>query len=199
MNGEQKEFFTDHLSLITYHHLSLFVMENNGKRIILTGFMGVGKSTVARHLSYILQIRKIDLDLFIETNEKKSIVDIIADHGIDYFRRVETENLRRILEQTGANIIALGGGAWMTEENRRLIKQHNCTTIWLESTFEHCWRNISLSRKKRPLVKNKKQVRTLFKDRERFYCLADWHFIMRPELTSFDVAKQIAEEVFCTR
>jgi len=171
-------------------------MENHRKRIILTGFMGVGKSTVARHLSYILRAEKVDLDWFIEASEKKTIIEIIENHGIDYFRRVETENLRKILEETRANIIALGGGAWMTEENRRLIKEHNCTSVWLESTFEHCWRNIKSSKKERPLVKNKRQVKTLFSDREKFYCLAEWHFIMKPELTSLDVAKQIAEEVF---
>ena len=158
--------------------------------------MGVGKSTVAYHLSSILRTEKLDLDNFIEQREKSSIVKIIEDHGIDYFRRIETESLRKILEETEANIIALGGGAWMTEENRNLIKEHNCTTIWLESTFEHCWRNINASKKQRPLVKNKRQVKVLFKDRERFYCLADWHFIMKPDLTSFDVAKQIAEDVF---
>lgn len=171
-------------------------MENHRKRVILTGFMGVGKSTVAYHLSYILRAEKLDLDTFIEHREKSSIIKIIEDHGIDYFRRIETENLRKILEETKANVIALGGGAWMTEENRKLIKDHKCTSIWLESTFEHCWRNINASKKQRPLAKNKRQVKTLFNDRERFYCLADWHFIMKPDLTSLDIAKQIAEEVF---
>ncbi len=162
----------------------------------MTGFMGVGKSTVARHLSYILRMEKVDLDAFIEKNEDETIINIIENRGIEYFRRIETENLRRILEKTNANVIALGGGAWMTEENRELIKMHKCTTIWLESTFEHCWRNINMSKKERPLVKNKRQVKTLFRDREKLYCLADWHFIMKPELNSLDVAKQIAEEVF---
>ncbi len=165
----------------------------------MTGFMGVGKSTVARHLSYILRLEKIDLDWFIEKSENEKIVNIIENHGVDYFRRIETENLRKILEETEAVIIALGGGAWTTKENRELIKAHNCTSIWLESTFEHCWRNINLSKKERPLVKNKRQVRNLFDDREKFYCLADWHFIMKPDLTSQDVARQIAEEVFLTK
>lgn len=173
------------------------LMENRRKRVILTGFMGVGKSTVARHLSYILRSEKIDLDAVIEKSEKKSIVNIVEEHGIEYFRRVETENLKMILETEHASIIALGGGAWMTEENRNLIKNYDCTTIWLESTFEHCWRNIKMSKKVRPMVKHKKQVKTLFRDREKYYCLADWHFLMKPELTSLEVAKQIAEEVFC--
>jgi shikimate kinase len=172
-------------------------MERPRQRVILTGFMGVGKSTVARHLSYILRAARIDLDAMIEESEQKSVVNIIEEKGVEYFRRIETENLKKILENDCAIIIALGGGAWMTKENRELIKANKCTTIWLESTFEHCWRNISMSKKVRPMVKNKVQVKTLFDDREKFYCLADWHFLMKPELTSLEVAKQIAEEVFC--
>lgn len=171
-------------------------MENNGKRIILTGFMGVGKSTVARHLSYILRLRRVDLDQFIESSEQDTILNMVEERGIEDFRKIETENLRRLLAESEARIIALGGGAWMTAENRQLIDEQGYTTIWLESTFEHCWRNITQSKKVRPLVQNKAQVRKLFSDREKVYCLADWHFIMRPEMTSFDVAKQIAEEVF---
>jgi shikimate kinase len=66
----------------------------------------------------------------------------------------------------------------------------------LESTFDHCWRNISFSRRERPLVKDKDSARKLFEDRQRFYCLADWHFVINPGHNSFEVAKQIAEEVF---
>jgi shikimate kinase len=175
----------------------IVLMEGQKQRVILTGFMGVGKSTVARHLSYILRTERIDLDAVIEQSEQRSINKIVEEKGIEYLRRVETENLKKILENDCAIIIALGGGAWITEENRKLIKKHACTTIWLESTFEHCWRNISMSKKVRPMVKNKKQVKSLFADREKFYCLADWHFLMKPELTSLEVAKQIAEEVFC--
>ncbi len=171
-------------------------MEDQRKKVILTGFMGVGKSTVARHLSYILRSEKIDLDTVIEESEQDSVVNIIEKKGIDYFRNLETKLLKKILEEGQFSIVALGGGAWMTERNRELIRANNYTTIWLESTFEHCWRNINSSKKQRPLVSDKKQVKTLFKDREKFYCLADWHFLMKPELTSLDVAKQIAEEVF---
>jgi shikimate kinase len=168
---------------------------NNVKRIVLTGFMGVGKSTVARCLSAILRAEKIDLDRFIEANENRSIAEIIETEGEARFREIETENLRKILDETDARIIALGGGAWIMPPNRQLIKSHNCTTVWLESTFEHCWRNISVSRHKRPLAKNKPLAETLFLERQKFYCLADWHFIVEPQLTSLDVARRIAEEV----
>ena len=171
-------------------------MENSDQRIVLTGFMGVGKSTVARFLSYLLKCKTVDLDSIIETDERRKIAEIIEAEGIARFREIETENLQKVLHESGAVIIALGGGAWTIEENRNLIRQNNLVTIWLESTFEHCWRNISLSKRVRPLAQDKTQTRKLFDERKSSYCLADWHFIIKPELTSFEVAKQIAEDVF---
>ncbi len=171
-------------------------MENSNQRIVLTGFMGVGKSTIARLLSSMLECERIDLDSLIEKREKRTIAAIIKNDGETQFRRIETENLRRILAYNNAKIVALGGGAWTIEENRRLIKQNKLTSVWLESTFEHCWRNISLSRRERPLAKNKSGAQKLFEDRQKYYCLADWHFIVKPDLNSFEIAKKIAEEVF---
>lgn len=170
-------------------------MNQEKQRVVLTGFMGVGKSTVARHLSYLLKTEKLDLDDFIEKTEKRSIPDIIAKDGLDRFRELETENLKTIIAN-GVQIISLGGGAWLSEKNRELIKQNRCTSIWLESTFEHCWRNIRFSHKERPLVKNRAQAKELFEERARLYCLADWHFVLNPGFSSFEIAKQIYREVF---
>lgn len=158
--------------------------------------MGVGKSTVARFLSSLLKCEKIDLDFVIEQTEQRPIAEIIKTEGEPRYRKIETENLRRILSNKRAQIIALGGGAWTIAENRRLIKEQNFTTVWLESSFEHCWRNIRLSKRERPLAANKQQTRELFEERQKFYCLADWHFIVKPDLTSFEIARKIAEEVF---
>lgn len=168
---------------------------NESKRIILTGFMGVGKTTVAKHLAHLLDCERIDLDAVIQQNESRTIAEIIEQEGIEHFRQIETARLKEIL-QTDARIIALGGGAWTIEENRRLIKEQGLTTVWLESTFEHCWINISSSKRVRPLARNKTEARRLFEERQRVYCLADWHFIIRPELNSFEVARQIAEDIF---
>ncbi|MCO6510555.1 MAG: AAA family ATPase [Aridibacter famidurans] len=171
-------------------------MGNDGTRIVLTGFMGVGKSTVARHLARLTGKRQVDLDDEIERRRAVSIPEIVKNGGIERFRQIETEVLGEVLASPKAAIISLGGGAWITEANREMIKNSGVTAVWLETTFEHCWRNIRFSRKERPLVKNKRQARKLFDERERYYCLADWHFVIDRGYNSFDIAQKIASDVF---
>lgn len=164
-------------------------------RIALTGFMGVGKSSVARHLEHITGSRRMDLDTLIEASAGREIADIIDADGTDAFRRIETQVLKEVLEDEAGCILSLGGGTWTIPENRELIKHNRFTSIWLESSFDHCWYNIKFSRKERPLARDKEAARALFEERQRVYCLADWHFIIQSGLTSFDVAQQIAEQV----
>jgi shikimate kinase len=166
------------------------------QRIVFTGFMGVGKSTVARHLGFMLRTGRIDLDRFVEEREKRAIAEIIESDGEDTFRDLETKALEAALDSDNAKIISLGGGTWTFERNRAIIHENKCLTIWLNAPFEHCWRNISRSKNKRPLLKNKEDARQLYKDRSQFYCLADWHFVIHPDQNSLDVARQIVEEVF---
>src|SRR5690348_14707056 len=106
---------------------------NNGTRIALTGFMGVGKSSVARHLALLLQCERVDLDLFIEDHHQRKIHDIIDSDGIETYRKMESECLENVLKEESAQIISLGGGAWTEDKNRRLLKKHGLTSVWLES------------------------------------------------------------------
>ncbi|HEY2846511.1 MAG TPA: shikimate kinase [Pyrinomonadaceae bacterium] len=165
-------------------------------RLALTGFMGVGKSSVARHLAHLLKTHNVDLDILIEESEKRTVPEIIDIDGVDRYREIETENLQRAIDADNVGILSLGGGAWTVDINRNILKQHGYTTIWLESTFEHCWLNIGFSHKDRPLARDKAAAEKLFNDRQKVYCLADWHFVIRPGYTSYDVAKSIAEELF---
>ena len=169
---------------------------DNCRKIALTGFMGVGKSSVARHLAQILRCERVDLDAFIERSTGRTIADIITNDGEPAYRIIETENLSRVLNESESRILSLGGGTWTIPGNRDLIVAKGVVTIWLESTFEHCWTNISKSRKERPLAKNKDAAKKLFETRQSIYCLADWHFIIRPEFTSYEIANQIADQVF---
>jgi shikimate kinase len=168
---------------------------NNNVRIALTGFMGVGKSSVARHLEHMTGCRRIDLDALIEDSARRTIAEIIDNEGMAAFRKTETGVLTQILEDDHGCILSLGGGTWTIPGNRELIRQHGFTSVWLESTFDHCWYNIKFSRKERPLARDKERARKLFDERQTIYCLADWHFIIRPGLSSFDIARQIADQI----
>ncbi|HMT08730.1 MAG TPA: shikimate kinase [Pyrinomonadaceae bacterium] len=170
--------------------------DNNGLKVALTGFMGVGKSSVARHLASLLRTKRLDLDRIIEQSQGKTIARIIDDIGIDKYRDIETENLTNVVGRDDFQILSLGGGTWTLERNREILRANGFTSVWLEATFEHCWLNIAFSRKDRPLARNKEGARQLFEERQKIYCLADWHFIIRSGLNSYDIARQIREEIF---
>lgn len=170
---------------------------DNRLRIALTGFMGVGKSSVARHLKHFCGGTRVDLDAVIEDSERRTIARIIDDDGEAVYRLIETRNLENVLSEGRATILSLGGGTWTIERNRELIKQHGFTSVWLEAAFEHCWLNIAFSRKDRPLARDKQKALKLFEERQKFYCLADWHFVVRADSNSYEVARQIKEQLFC--
>jgi shikimate kinase len=164
-------------------------------RLALTGFMGVGKSSVARHLEHMTGCPRIDLDAMVEQSAGKAISEIIEAGGEERFREIEAEALAKVIESNQGCILSLGGGTWTVATNRDLIKQSGFTSIWLESSFEHCWYNIKFSRKERPLARDKDAARELFDQRQKLYCLADWHFLVKPGSTSYDVALEIADQI----
>lgn len=91
--------------------------------VILIGFMGCGKTTVGLRLSYRLRRAVIDTDKEIEKEEKRAISDIFATDGEAYFRDKETACLQKLIESTSNQIISVGGGLPLREENRRLLHE----------------------------------------------------------------------------
>ncbi|WP_127587607.1 shikimate kinase [Paenibacillus koleovorans] len=86
--------------------------------IILVGFMGTGKSTVAELLAERLDLRKIDLDAAIEADQGCSIPELFSGKGEAFFRQVETDVLKGTLDEGGGIVVATGGGAVLAEANR---------------------------------------------------------------------------------
>ena len=91
--------------------------------VILIGFMGSGKTTVGLKLSYRLRRPVIDTDKEIEREEKRPITDIFATDGEAYFRDKETAYLRKLLTSVSNQIISVGGGLPLREENRVLLHE----------------------------------------------------------------------------
>jgi len=158
--------------------------------------MGVGKSSVARHVAHIIRAKRVDLDAVVEDSERRTIAEIIDADGEAAFREIESRALAEVLARPDLRVLSLGGGTWTIERNREMIRRSGLTSVWLEATFEHCWLNIAFSRKDRPLARNKARARQLFEQRQKDYSLAEWHFIVRSDSNSYEVAKQIVEEIF---
>ena len=105
------------------------------RRIVLTGFMGAGKTTVGRRLAEHLNWEFLDLDDYVESRTGLAIPSIFAAHGELHFRKLESEALASALGR--ANIVlSLGGGAPETLTNRLLLEQTPATaTIFLDAPF----------------------------------------------------------------
>jgi len=143
--------------------------------IVITGFMGCGKSGVAYELARRRNLVMVDLDNFITEREGRSPAQLIVEDGEPAFRTIESNALRELLEANVAGVIALGGGAWIQTTNRELIQQYSGTTIWLDAPFEICWARIEASGDVRPLGKTREQAQALYNLRRPIYQLADVH------------------------
>lgn len=103
--------------------------------VILVGYMGCGKSTVGRRLSYKLRKPFLDTDKQIELKQKCTISEIFASRGEEVFREMETEYLRELLKDNCEYVIAVGGGLVLREVNRELLKELG-TVIYLRAKPE---------------------------------------------------------------
>lgn len=143
--------------------------------IVITGFMGCGKSLVARALAQHLNVSFVDLDENITARTGRTPAQLITEDGEPAFRRIETDALREVLDDGEAGVIALGGGAWIEDANRELIDQYGCASIWLDVPFEVCWARIETAGEDRPLGRTKTQAAALYERRRPVYQLATIH------------------------
>ena len=151
------------------------------KPIVITGFMGCGKSKVAREIARRLNVAMIDLDDRITAREGRSPAELIVEDGESAFRKIETSTLHDVLQSGEAKVISLGGGAWIQEANRELIKENGCLSLWLDTPFEVCWARIEASEEIRPLGRTRDQALALYEQRRPIYQLAEVHFTIRDD------------------
>jgi len=145
----------------------------NNRRIVIVGFMGSGKTTVAGALARELGCPMTDLDSFIAEREGRSPAEIIQRSGEPAFRQIETEALRELLERKDTRVIALGGGTWAIKVNRALVAERDCLSVWLDAPFELCWERIVSAETVRPLAPDRATARMLYDDRRATYQLSD--------------------------
>jgi shikimate kinase / 3-dehydroquinate synthase len=122
------------------------------KIIVLTGLMGVGKTTIGSRLAEKLGFYFVDSDQEIEDQQQQSIANIFKTKGEKYFRQIEREAIKGIISRDEQVVLSLGGGAFMDEEIRELVKER-AISIWLYADLDVLLRRIT-NKNTRPLLNN---------------------------------------------
>lgn len=142
-------------------------------KIYLVGFMGAGKTTVARALGRRLGWRVEDVDESIERGEGQSVADIFASLGEPYFRAAEREAVRQLLAPRHV-VVATGGGTFVDAANRALMREDGAT-IWLDLPVD-----VAIERApkdgRRPLAADRAQFEALYSARRAAYQQAHVRF-----------------------
>ena len=135
--------------------------------------MGVGKSTIGQELAHKLNLQFKDVDKIIEEKLSLSIQDIFETKGEKFFREIEENETLSIIKDKDV-VVALGGGAFMSEKVRKSVKKL-CLSVWLDLEPKHLFARIKMN-KRRPLLNSKsseQDVKNLYEKRKKTYSLAD--------------------------
>jgi shikimate kinase len=141
----------------------------NTDKIYLVGFMGVGKTTVARALGRVLGWRVEDLDERIEMRERRTIAGIFAQHGEPYFRQLERQALTELLPERHI-IVATGGGTFAETDNRAVMLADG-RVAWLDVPLERLIERLPADGR-RPLAADRTQLAQLYARRQLAYAHA---------------------------
>jgi shikimate kinase len=137
--------------------------------VFLVGFMASGKSSVGQELARRLNWDFVDLDARIESRERQTIPEIFRDRGEPGFRCAETSALRDLLAESlkRDSVVALGGGAFVQERNRELLRQR--PSVFLEAPASELWQRSLTDGIERPLRGDPEQFAQLYAERLPFY------------------------------
>ncbi len=141
------------------------------KNIVLTGMPGASKTSVGRVLSRQLGMMFMDTDAILEYEYSMPVSEFIAACGEDYFRRQESKVVERLDGEDIENILAaVGGGAVLSEENRRIIK-NNAVCVWLKAKPLTLYDRLKGDEVKRPLLEplSVKKISSVMNERRKFY------------------------------
>ena len=110
--------------------------------VFFVGFMGAGKTSVARRLARTCGISSVDMDTYLERREGKRVKEIFAEGGEDAFRAIETDVLRELSSKEEPLVISCGGGVVLREENREILAESGFV-VHLQVTVDEAASRIS--------------------------------------------------------
>lgn len=168
----------------------------SGRKIVLIGMMGVGKSSAGRRLAERLGLAFVDLDRRIERSSGRTIRDIFESDGEQEFRDLEEAALREVLGDPEPMLIAAGGGIVVRPANRRLLEGAD-DVVWLRADPVVLAQRVRAGRDHRPLVDGDpvERLRVLAADRDESYRLAATATVEVGERSLDDVVTAILEVI----
>ncbi len=171
-------------------------------KIVLLGYMGVGKTLIGKQLSEVLGCNFIDLDAYIEEKEGKSVFEIFETRGEIYFRKQEHIYLNAILSSEKKIILAVGGGTPCYTGNISSITNENILSFYLQLSPNKLAERLFLEKENRPLIKNILTLEKLTEfigihlfERQYFYTQAS-HTIATHNLPARKVVERIVEYLY---
>ena len=155
---------------------------------------GVGKSTIARRVAARLHRESVDLDAEIATASGRTVSEIFAHGGEAEFRKMEEEALSAVLGRPDPVVVATGGGAVLSSENRRLLETH-ALTVWLRAELDVLVERIERSPVPRPLLVGDVAVNVarLLEEREPLYASAADEVVEVGRVGIEDVVERVME------
>ena len=161
--------------------------------IVLTGFMASGKTTVGRRITELSDYEFIDTDEMIVEREGRSINDIFAADGEEYFRRVEREVIREAAKLDN-KVISTGGGVVLNPENIEELRK-NGIVFNLDPDFPVIEQRVTRAAQTRPLMQNQsiEDIKKRFDDRKPLYDNCDYKIHITEQSTPSSSAKRILE------
>ena len=139
------------------------------KNLVLTGMMGVGKSTIGKKLAKKLKLKFVDIDEIIKKKEKKTIKEIFKDKGEEYFRKIEAKVTLEELQKDNL-VVALGGGTFINNSVRKFIKD-STISFWLDLDLKTLLSRLKNTRK-RPLLNQsnlEESINKIYLQRKKIY------------------------------
>lgn len=163
------------------------------KSVVLVGMMGAGKTAVGRALAARLGVPFVDSDAEIEKAANMTIAEIFHRDGEEFFRSRETEVIDRLLE-THCAILSTGGGAFLSERNRRLMSEKGIT-VWLDADLDLLWSRVK-GKNTRPLLRTadpRGTLRSIYEARVPIYALADLRVRAHRDYSIEDMTARVTE------
>lgn len=165
-------------------------------KIVFIGYMGSGKTSVAKIVAEKLQIKLLELDQIIEENEKASITNIFESKGEVYFRKKEHLLFKSFMESSESFVMSTGGGTPCYADNHLFLKGENVVSVYLKASIDELIKRLKEETAQRPLLRQYKDgelkefvAKHLF-DRSHFYHQAH-KIIMTDSKTPEDIADEV--------